>query len=204
MKIVTYNGSGRRQVKAIFKAMGYELTFVSSLREARLIEFDRLLLLGGRDISPRLYGQKNRYSQRPSHLRDRIELTLLDRAYVDKRPIFGICRGHQMLSVFFGGSLWQDIKIERQAYGHSRTPHKIDVFGKLAKHIPSNKVNSYHHQAVRTIPDGFKALAYSREDSIIESVWRSGVLGVQWHPEYLVMNQHKWIHLFYWFIEGLN
>jgi putative glutamine amidotransferase len=203
MLIVTYPGSGMRQIETIFKHSGHDLQIVGSVKQARSITFDRLLLLGGADIDPSHYGQSNTLSRWMDSKRDNIELILADRAIRSNIPVLGICRGHQMLAIASGGTLHQDIPYDIGVFGHQSKTHDIIVNSPLDAWIPTTRVNSYHHQAVDRIPKGFKVLARS-QDGIIESIYRPGYLGVQFHPEYLYDDNWHWIFLFRWFIDGLE
>jgi putative glutamine amidotransferase len=161
---------------------------------------DGLLLAGGVDIDPAHYGQ----AQHPQlgevdALRDRVELLLPRWALRDGRPIFGICRGIQVLNVAAGGTLWQDIStqvettIDHAACQHG-TPrsgivHTVEVIAgsKLASIVGEGElpVNSLHHQAVKDIAPGFVVTACA-PDGIIEGLELPGhrfCVGVQWHPE---------------------
>ena len=108
-----------------------------------------------------------------------------------------------MVAVAHGGSLYQDIYKQGATRRHEQK-HKIGVTGKIANYLPTDFVNSYHHQAVRTLPDGFKVLARSVNDHVIEAIWKPGVLGVQWHPELLFPTDPRWHGLFRWFAQGLQ
>ena len=110
-----------------------------------------------------------------------------------------------MLAVATGGTLYQDIGIEAAKRGHSRTAgHSlVNIVPPLTGYLPYTHVNSYHHQAVKTLPPGLQTVAMS-PDGIVEAIWRPGMLGVQWHPELLIGSQPKWESLFRWFMEGLE
>jgi putative glutamine amidotransferase len=192
-----------RQIQAIFQAMGHDLEIVSHLSHAYTVDFDRLLLLGGVDVDPGYYNQVNMYSQRSHSERDRIEWALVRRAILAGIPIMGICRGCQMLAVAAGGDLYQDIGIQAGKKLHNGYSHSITVKKPLADKIPSLRVNSYHHQAVKTVPKRFKVVARAY-DGTIEAIWRPGALGVQFHPELMFDDEYRWIYLFRWLIDGLS
>ena len=203
MIIVTHPGTGTDIVASTLRKRGALLHPITDRSEAHERTFDGLILLGGCDISPVFYGQLRTYSNPPSLDRDRIEWVLVRRAMAEHKPIFGICRGMQMIAVAHGGSLHQDILAEtrkRHTGWHSIQPRRP-----LAKHIPNDHfVNSLHHQAVITPPHGFEAVA-TAQDGILEAIWRPGVLGVQWHPELLIGDgQPEWASLFDWFLAGLR
>ena len=167
---------------------------------------DGLLLLGGADIHPRWYGERDTHCQYTDKGRDAVEWTLVRRALSEGKPIMGICRGMQMLTVAAGGSLYQDIAAQHKSdHNHQGRAHPlVNVSDRLMAHIPTaSRVNSYHHQAVKTVPYGWETLA-TAPDGIIESIWRPGALGIQWHPELLISaGDTAWVSLFQWFMDGL-
>ena len=161
---------------------------------------DALVLQGGNDVAPETYGQTPlNAAWAGDAVRDRYEMELI-RAFVDAgKPVFGICRGLQMLNVAFGGTLWQDIGTQLpNALKHVRPDmyennlHRLDIVPGtyLSTLYPSSDhgaVNSIHHQAIRDLAPGFLAEAVCPEDGIIEAIRHTGpcfVAGVQWHPEF--------------------
>lgn len=202
MIIASHPGTGTDIVADVLRKNGAHLQLVTNRSDAESVEFDGLILLGGSDISPFFYGQPSTYSYGANRERDIIEWVLVRRALSMQVPILGICRGHQMLAVACGGSLYQDITIETGASHDGR--HRLGkVSNPLAKHLPTVHVNSLHHQAIKTMPPGFQVAALSI-DGIVEAIWRPGLLGVQWHPELLYPANRQWSKLFRWFIAGLN
>lgn len=201
-RIATHPGTCTSTVIGIMDRLNVETIFVSSPKQLEKTDFDGLLLLGGTDISPFFYGEKNHFSQIPDDNRDYIEWNLLRQAMTQKLPTLGICRGHQMITIAHGGSLYQDMYRQSATIDHPSTHHVL-YSGKLANYAASNHVNSLHHQAVRMSPAGFKTLAKS-PDGIIESIWKPGILGVQWHPEIMYQYDQRWINLFRWFSNGLE
>lgn len=165
---------------------------------------DGLVLSGGGDIDPLLFGQEpHRNIGSVDRIRDEMEFQLTQKALHQDLPILGICRGIQMLNVAAGGTIYQDIAAEmpQPTLCHSQTgagwyaSHTIDilpdtrllqVFGS-----PIARVNSYHHQAVRDIAEGFIVTAKAKDNVIeaIESPSHRFALGVQCHPE-LMWEQH--------------
>jgi len=164
-----------------------------------------LLLTGGEDVAPALYGEK----KHPATIevapeRDAFEIALVKEARRIGLPIFAICRGIQVLNVAFGGTLVQDIPTQMaNALPHAFTtpPHKafdyahdvwVDTNSLLARLMAerlngsdSCAVNSRHHQAVKDVAPGFKVVA-TAPDGIIEAIEDPAArfcLGVQWHPE---------------------
>ncbi len=158
---------------------------------------DGLLLSGGGDIDPGLYGQEpHRFLKVVDVRKDRLETALLQQALRQDMPVLGICRGMQVLNVAAGGTLIQDIpssapsRIQHSQHATSPVPtHKISVGkGSLLARILGQRelrVNSYHHQAVDRVAPGFTATAKASDGIVecIESRKHKFVLGVQFHPE---------------------
>lgn len=159
-----------------------------------------VLFLGGEDLAPERYGERNRYCERINEPRDAFELGLLAAALKDNVPILAVCRGIQVLAVALGGTLYQDIPIEHRAAGrrsrvihrgpkHTDSSHRIAIApGSLLVRLIGRAgalVNSHHHQAVRSLGPDTRVVARSSDGTIeaIEHPANRFVLGVQWHPE---------------------
>lgn len=146
-----------------------------------------LLLEGGADINPSIYGEENRYSY-PSGYRDEWETKLYQAAHHYSIPIFGICRGHQLMAALNGGSLWQDIGRDLQpSEYHSGGPLKLS--GIFAEWYPDGYLaNSAHHQCVKRVPSNAVVVAVDAKDErIIEGLDypEDMMFSVQFHPEFL-------------------
>lgn len=164
-----------------------------------------LVICGGVDVAPELYGEQilnDTVEVFPE--RDAMEWALLEGAREARVPVWGICRGIQVLNVFLGGSLWQDLPSQRPGeIEHSITEprdhlaHTVKVLEPgmplgevLARNSPDGaRVNSRHHQAIKRLAEGLVPVAES-PDGLIEAAildhpdwW---VRAVQWHPENLV------------------
>ena len=164
---------------------------------AAALECDGLLFPGGADIDPHLYGQEpTEKCGKPHILRDAAEPRLL-RAYLPtEKPIFCICRGHQLLNVYFGGTLHQDIApIQQCAHsdfkGKNRGSHPLRIQPGTKLHqilgCEETSVNSLHHQAVENVAQGLTVSAVS-SDGFVEALEAAGhpfCLSVQWHPEHM-------------------
>ncbi len=213
---------GQTYVEAILHVGGIPLIIppVMGEREALALvgKLDALLFSGGEDIAPRRYGME------PSpHLggvderRDASELTLFRVAVAQRKPIFGICRGHQLLNVAMGGTLYQDLASEYpHALEHSAFParciedpiHAVSVEpGSPLERILDGltfQVNSAHHQAVKEPGRGMEVIARA-PDGVIEATWCPDLpfcLSVQWHPEAMVPKDPLMYRLFEAFVEA--
>lgn len=167
--------------------------------EALLDRLDGLLLSGGTDLGPDYYGEQPVPELGPTiPERDACEMILLRMAMRRRIPVFGICRGMQILNVALGGTLYQDLPSQcGGSIKHSRVApkwqpvHKAEVrrgswLGRVAQGLRV-EVNSYHHQGIKTLGRGLEASAVST-DHVIEAIeWRDmserWLFGVQWHPE---------------------
>lgn len=151
--------------------------------------YDGLVLCGGGDVDPKYYKQPIDGSMDIDNARDEAEFALF-KAYIDAgKPVFGICRGFQLINIYFGGSLYQDIpeanlhtRIKDVDSAHKVTADEDSVVGKL--YGKEFSVNSSHHQALKDLGKGLKATAYW-QDKYVEAVEHTElpILGVQWHPE---------------------
>lgn len=150
---------------------------------------DGLILTGGGDIDPQIYGeQKEKACGEIHRLRDEFEISLTNEMLLLDKPILGICRGIQVINVTLGGTLWQDIDVVVHAHICAGKPiHDVLLSGQMRDIIGHDSIvtNSYHHQAIRTLGTELTAVAFSA-DGHIEAVWGVGhsfLCGVQWHPE---------------------
>ncbi len=146
---------------------------------------EALLLPGGGDLDPALYGQVHHGSHPPDRVRDGAELALLDAFVQAGRPVLGICRGMQVVNVYFGGTLLQDIPNHRQKHGKDVT-HGVDTAPSILYNGQQSLVNSAHHQAVDRLGQGLRAIQWA-PDGTVEGIVheRLPILGVQYHPERL-------------------
>ncbi len=161
---------------------------------------DGLVLQGGADIAPESYGEvPMRPEWQGDRLRDRHEIALIDAFVAAGKPIFGICRGLQMLNVKFGGTLFQDIATQQPAARSHREHARYEKHGHEIEIVPGTRLaelcpgvtrasaNSIHHQGIKDLAPGFVVEARCPQDGIIEAVRRPGptyVAAVQWHPEF--------------------
>lgn len=159
---------------------------------------DGLIIGGGDDIEAHLYGGEVQLDVRVDPQRDELELKLLERFIPRGCPVLGICRGAQLINVYRGGTLDSDIYTTHQGLKRRRTvlPRKtVDIVpgSKLHRFLSVSwcRINSLHHQAVQQAGDGIEIVARDRDGLVqgIESRDHDFLIGVQWHPEWLVFNR---------------
>ncbi|RME71724.1 MAG: gamma-glutamyl-gamma-aminobutyrate hydrolase family protein [Planctomycetota bacterium] len=167
-------------------------------------DLDGLVLTGGTDLAPESYGERPRdpaWAGDPE--RDAYELALVRRALETATPVFGVCRGLQLLNVALGGTLYQDIatdrpgaRVHRDPGPYHRLEHEVEIVAGSGLHAlygtTRGRVNSVHHQGIRDLGAGLAVEARCPEDGVIESVRlvrspahpRAWAHAVQWHPEF--------------------
>lgn len=184
----------------IFIVPGHQQTYQQLLKIC-----DGLLLVGGQDIDAAYYHETNHPQNQfePKEI-DQMEFDLIRQCDKMKKPIIGICRGHQIINVAFGGTLYQDIasqcktKINHRQSLEQTYCHDIQIVENttLAQYFSKKAtVNSFHHQAIKGLAPGFQVMAYS-DDGIIEAMEKKRILSVQWHPEKVNDdNQDKFLNM---------
>lgn len=192
---IVYTPAG--YVKAVQKVGG--LPFVIPIgrpqdAKAYVDRIDKLILAGGQNVDPHYYGEEFTADPKASYRkRDEFELSLIEEAVKQHKPVFAVCRGMQLLNVAFGGSLHQELT-------ESAVNHLQPISGKIpTHHLQTGKdsvlrtiygkqtvVNSFHQQGIRQLGTGFTATAWSPEDHLIEGIEnpRERMIGVQWHPDF--------------------
>ena len=159
---------------------------------------DGLIIGGGDDIQAHLYGGEVQLDVRLDPARDELELSLLNRFIPQNTPVLGICRGAQLINVHLGGTLDPDIYTTHEGLKRRRTvlPRKtVDIVGGSQLYqllgVTRCRVNSLHHQAVNQAGKGIKIVARDRDGLVqgIESEAHDFLIGVQWHPEWLIFNR---------------
>ena len=188
---------------AIIKAGGTPVILAATTDETCLDEYvslcDGFLLSGGKDIDPRYYGEEKKETCGDIQaFRDEMELALLSRVLKTDKPLFCICRGTQVINVVLGGTLYQDIPTEYEtSIAHNQTCGRFDFSHdvNVEKDSPLYTLlgkercrgNSFHHQAIKDVPEGLAVMARA-DDGIIEGVYGTGeryLRAFQWHPERL-------------------
>jgi len=158
-----------------------------------LEDMDAVVIGGGDDISPGLYGDLVNPDVQYDPDRDEFESKVIDYALVKQLRILGICRGAQLLNVKLGGNLYVDIRDMRRHTSNRNTlfPRKqvwIESGSGLHTTLGAQKVlvNSLHFQAIKDVGEGLQIVARDR-DNIVQAVENPErrILGVHWHPEYI-------------------
>ena len=163
---------------------------------------DALVLHGGADVSPLSYGEQPLQEKwSGDRVRDDYEIALIAAFERHGKPVFGVCRGLQLMNVACGGTLYQDIETQvpkslrhRDAAIYDQNFHSVEIVpgSRLASLYPRAHrvtVNSIHHQAIKDLAPGFAVEAVSNEDGLVEAIRRSDraksyLAAVQWHPEF--------------------
>lgn len=175
----------------------------SEIQKEILEEMDGFIFQGGTDMAPQSYGEEPIENGRwkGDAVRDKYDLKLMDYAVKSKKPILGICRGMQLMNVYFGGTLYQDTStqrpdslVHRDAQVYDKLSHNIRfsegrILSKLYSDDATNQVNSVHHQSVKSLGKNLVVLAECPDDHVIEAIGYTNepegkVMAVQWHPEF--------------------
>lgn len=163
---------------------------------------DGFLLAGGQDVDPMLYHtEKSPKCGTISPLRDQMDTYILTHAAQQDKAVLGICRGHQLMNVAYGGTLYQDLPSEHPSENthqmqppYDRCAHKVTIIPNtpLADILQLTEcpVNSCHHQAIQALSPAFIPMATS-PDGLVEAIYMPNhrfIWGIQWHPELSYQN----------------
>ena len=185
-------GQSRSYVRAVEEAGGVPLLIPPQASVDELFEIlDGILFTGGGDVEPTLYDSEDRGSEGIDAERDVLEIALARRAADEGVPIFGICRGQQVINVALDGGLLQDVGEHHQEAEREAATHVVEVEpgSRLAEVIGRRvEVNTFHHQVVdpERLGRGLKVTAFSADGQrFIEGLESEDgkILAVQWHPE---------------------
>lgn len=195
-------GSSYYQIASNYKYELHILTGIQTNKDTSrdiIKSVDGVIFAGGNDFDPALYGS-DAYDLVESYStdQDRSNLELLGIAIEENKPILGICRGMQLINIYYGGSLYEDLPSQfSNSVSHRYGPdgfayHNVNfkeisrLYEKLGGE-KSRQVNSMHHEGIRNLADGLMVTAIS-DDGLIEAIenpyYNNFMMGVQWHPEY--------------------
>jgi putative glutamine amidotransferase len=184
---------------------------------------DGLFLTGGVDVDPSRYGEaRDAVCGASDPARDAVELLMLRWAIEDHKPVLGVCRGHQVINVAAGGALFQDVAAQRpRTMKHDYFPHagpytrdqivhdvEVAAGSRLGAIVgqATLRVNSMHHQGIKTLAPGLIASAVA-PDGLIEGLEGANgqfLVGVQWHPEELTEKDPAMRRLFTAFLDAVR
>lgn len=160
-----------------------------------MARLDGVVITGGHDVEPVLYKAAAEVKGHYDSVRDAFESAIIDYALANDLPLLGICRGAQLLNVRLGGSLFQDLRSRRHKTSNRRTILPLKTVyvleGTQLREIASAdrlKVNSLHKQSVDVLGAGLRIAGRDQDDIVqaIEHPKRRFLIGVQWHPEFLI------------------
>jgi putative glutamine amidotransferase len=184
---------------ALLRAGGRAVRIASD-REFPIERLDAVVIGGGDDIEPVLYGERQSPAVRVDPERDAMELRILDWTTRLGIPVLGICRGSQMINIHRGGTLHTDIYEVYEKAPRMRTilPRKtvtVDADSRLRIILERDacRVNALHHQSIAKPGDGVRCVARD-EAGIVQAIEVAGppfLIGVQWHPEFLVRDRRQ-------------
>ena len=170
---------------------------------------DKLILTGGQNVHPQFYGEKKTIESDDYNLvRDEFELALLKEALRQDKPILAICRGVQLVNVAFGGTLHQEIEGHWQGlpFGTSHSIETVEVSVVAKLFGKESQVNSVHRQSIKDLAPNFRVTAVDPRDQTveaIESIDEHRIIGLQWHPEFLVNEEDGNLELFEYLLNEL-
>lgn len=173
---------------------------VPELQQDILDEMDAFVFQGGVDLAPESYGESPIGKWKGDRIRDQYELKIMDYAIKSGKPVLGICRGMQLMNVYFGGTLYQDTESQNRSASSHRSAALYDTIkhpilftkGGFLESLYTDEinpqVNTIHHQAVKNLGKDLESYATS-PDGLIEAIGyvnepHGKVIGVQWHPEF--------------------
>lgn len=197
-----------------FQDAGCYACIISPKEDYSIVDrFDFIVIPGGPDVNPKLYGQ-------PVHpethfekdgIRDQFEKKIIERAMEVGKPIFAICRGLQLVNVVLGGTLhqhlpeWSSEVSHRSPEGPAAYIHKVKTDGWLKAVVGEEiEVNTWHHQGIDALAPSLTPLAWS-EEGLVEAFESKqdcpSIFGVQWHPE--ILQDKNSTNLLSYFIERM-
>ena len=159
--------------------------------------YDGLILPGGGDVHPSRFGETNNGSRAIDEEMDEIQFNALDYFVNAKKPVLGICRGEQLINIYFGGKIIQDLPTnflhqyseETGIIYHDVKADRGSIIYRL--YGEDFVVNSYHHQGCSLMGSGLRATAFA-DDGVVEAIEHKSlpIVGTQWHPERLAFDKY--------------
>lgn len=169
---------------------------VTTLNVPTTAPYDGLILPGGGDIDPKLFGQLNHGSRVIDPILDRLQLAVLKAFVLDRKPVLGICKGMQLINIYFGGDIHQNLpSYKMHQYDGQDQIHKTSALpGSFLHRLYGQDftVNSAHHQGVDSPGRGITYVQYCL-DGVVEGLTHDylPIWGVQWHPERMCFAHKK-------------
>lgn len=219
------HGQGHTYLDTVIRAGGIPvilpITLDGTVLDTLCERIDGLLMSGGNDITPSLYGEERYQETRDnSETRDKTEKRLLDTFLQTEKPLLAVCRGMQFLNVYQGGTLYQDIKKDLPKALNHESSTDAEVFNHIAHTIAIEDntklrqilevaeidTNTHHHQAIKKLGTGLRVTARA-EDDVIEAIETDDdrfIIGIQAHPESLGGVLPVWDRLFKAFIDAAD
>lgn len=184
---------------AAVEACGAEAVSITSEEEVTTVkDVDGVIVPGGTDVNPKLYHQVNTASYDLDDALDELEMKVIDSAVTYKKPMLGICRGHQIINIYFGGDMIQNVEhcdVHKRENDIDKVHMSNVEKGSFLYNIYQEErisTNSAHHQAVNHLGAGLKAIQFS-DDGLIEAFYHEKlpVFCVQWHPERMCLKHER-------------
>ena len=170
---------------------------------------DKLILSGGQNVHPSFYGEEITIESDDYNLeRDQFELALLKEAVRQNKPVLAICRGVQLVNVAFGGTLHQEVEGHWQGLPFGTFQSIETKKGSVVERLfgQASQINSVHRQSIKDLAPNFRVTAIDPRDQTIEAIEAVDghrIIGLQWHPEFLVKEEKGNLELFRYLLQEL-